>query len=81
MEIGQILCPGCGAPITLMQGQKTGVCEYCQTSFNVDDLNYKSEAEKIKIQMENGKIKKDEKLLNTLGNIHHIFFLMRHNYC
>lgn len=63
MEIGQILCPGCGAPITLMQGQKTGVCEYCQTSFNVDDLNYKSEAEKIKIQMERDKAEAYKKRL------------------
>ena len=40
----------------------------------IDDEESKKAFNKIKIQMENGKIKKDEKLLNTLGNIHHIFF-------
>ena len=45
------------------------------TQINViDDEESKKAFNKIKTQMDNGKIKKDEKLLNTLENIHHIFF-------
>jgi len=40
----------------------------------IDDEESKKAFNKIKTQMENGKIKKDEKLLSTLENIHHIFF-------
>jgi transcription factor E2F3 len=45
------------------------------TSINViDDEESKKAYNKIKTQMENGKIQKDEKLLKTLENLHHIFF-------
>ena len=45
------------------------------TSINViDDEEAKKAYSKIKIQMENGKIQKNEKLLNTMDNVHHIFF-------
>ena len=45
------------------------------TQINViDDEESKKAFNKIKTQMDNGKIKKDDKLLNTLENIHHIFF-------
>ena len=40
----------------------------------IDDEESKKAFNKIKTQMENGKIRKDEKLLSTLENIHHIFF-------
>ena len=41
----------------------------------IDDEEARKAYNKIKIQMENGKIQKDEKLLlNTLENQHHIFF-------
>ena len=41
----------------------------------IDDEESRKAYNKIKIQMENGKIQKDEKLLlNTLENQHHIFF-------
>ena len=40
----------------------------------IDDDESKKAYNKIKTQMENGKIKKDEKLLSTLENLHHIFF-------
>ena len=40
----------------------------------IDDEESKKAYNKIKTQMENGKIQKDEKLLNTLENLHHIFF-------
>ena len=40
----------------------------------IDDEESKKAFNKIKTQMDNGKIKKDDKLLNTLENIHHIFF-------
>ena len=40
----------------------------------IDDEESKKAFNKIKTQMDNGKIKKDEKLLHTLENIHHIFF-------
>lgn len=41
----------------------------------IDDEESKKAYSKIKMQMENGKIKKNEKLLSTLENLHHIFFL------
>ena len=45
------------------------------TSINVIDGEESKKAyNKIKTQMENGKIQKDEKLLKTLENLHHIFF-------
>ena len=45
------------------------------TAINViDDEEAKKAYSKIKIQMDNGKIQKNEKLLNTLENLHHIFF-------
>ena len=45
------------------------------TSINViDDEESRKAYIKIKTQMGNGKIKKDEKLLKTLENVHHIFF-------
>ena len=40
----------------------------------IDDEESKKAFSKIKIQMENGKIQKNEKLLSTLENSHHIFF-------
>lgn len=40
----------------------------------IDDEESKKAYSKIKMQMENGKIKKNEKLLSTLENLHHIFF-------
>jgi len=40
----------------------------------IDDEESKRAYSKIKIQMENGKIQKNEKLLSTLENTHHIFF-------
>ena len=40
----------------------------------IDDEESKKAYNKIKTQMENGKIQKDEKLLKTLENLHHIFF-------
>ena len=39
----------------------------------IDDEESKRAYVKIKIQMENGKIQKNEKLLSTLENTHHIF--------
>ena len=45
------------------------------TSINViDDEEARKAYSKIKIQMENGKIQKNEKLLKTMENTHHIFF-------
>ena len=40
----------------------------------IDDEESKKAYSKIKTQMENGKIEKNEKLLSTLKNSHHIFF-------
>ena len=40
----------------------------------IDDDESKKAYSKIKSQMENGKIQKNEKLLSTLSNLHHIFF-------
>ena len=40
----------------------------------IDDEESKKAFTKIKSQMENGKIQKNEKLLSTLKNTHHIFF-------
>ena len=40
----------------------------------IDDEESKKAFSKIKTQMENGKIQKNEKLLSTLENSHHIFF-------
>lgn len=40
----------------------------------IDDEESKRAYSKIKTQMENGKIQKNEKLLSTLENTHHIFF-------
>ena len=40
----------------------------------IDDEEAKKAYTKIKIQMDNGKIQKNEKLLSTLENLHHIFF-------
>jgi transcription factor E2F3 len=40
----------------------------------IDDEESKRAYSKIKTQMENGKIQKNEKILSTLENTHHIFF-------
>lgn len=37
MEIKQYICKSCGAPIQISENQRRGVCEYCQTPFNIED--------------------------------------------
>lgn len=55
MELEQLKCPGCGAPISIKNGEKIVVCEYCSNSFTVDDIQ--DEKKKIHLQMERDKAK------------------------
>lgn len=63
MDFEEMRCPGCGAPINPVPGQKVYRCEYCNTVYMPEDNSFDEEKEQIQLQMERDKAKANKERL------------------